>query len=252
MTKTTANLNDKNPLYLTIKEYVQNNISSGKWAVNERIPSEKELSDLFQTSRMTVNKALRDLASEGAVIRRKGQGSFVAPTKVQSALLEITSIEQEILKSGGEYTCNVHLLCEEKASPQIALQLELTPYESVYHSIIINEKDGLAIELADRFINPVIAPGYLKQDFTKITPTDFLLKIAPVRKVEHVVEAIIPPAWIRSLLSINEAEPCLALSRRTWSKGVVATKSSFYYPGSRYRLGGIFSTSNNHGVIKVA
>ena len=60
---------------------------------------------------------------------------------------------------------------------------------------------------------------------------------------EHVVEAMIPDAWIRDLLKISEAEPCLALRRKTWVQGKVATIGSFYYPGSRYSLGGSFSTS---------
>ncbi|PID75116.1 MAG: histidine utilization repressor [Deltaproteobacteria bacterium] len=242
----------KNPLYLKIKEHIVKKIDSGEWQVHHKIPSENQLGRLFQTSRMTANKALRDLAQEGFIVRRQGQGSFVAPRRVQSALLEITPIDKEIRQGGGKYSCEVHLLCEEKAAPDIAKALRLTPYQAIYHSIIIHKKDGIPIQLADRYINPKIAAGYLEQDFTQITPTDFLLQVASVSKVEHIVEANIPPAWIRELLSINDAEPCLALSRKTWSHGEIATQSYFYYPGSRYKLLGTFTTSKQNGVIRVA
>ena len=106
------------------------------------------------------------------------------------------------------------------------------------------------MQMADRFINPVIAPEYLSQDFTKITPSAYLLKIAPVNKIKHTVQALLPAAWVRNLLDINEAEPCLALSRTTWSGEVVATRSIFYYPGSRYSLGGTFTTSDT-GIFQI-
>lgn len=121
---------------------------------------------------------------------------------------------------------------------------------SLFHSVLIHKKDGLPIQLSDRLINPAVAPQYLEQDFNKISTTDYLLAVAPVSNIEHVVEALIPPAWIRELLEINEAEPCLALYRTTWTNEVIATKSCFYYPGSRYSLGGKFAPSSA-GTIQV-
>jgi GntR family histidine utilization transcriptional repressor len=107
------------------------------------------------------------------------------------------------------------------------------------------------IQLSSRFINPIIAPDYLQQDFTRITPNEYLLSLAPISSVEHVVEALIPEVWIRELLQINSAEPCLALSRRTWVDGIIATSSTFYYPGSRYSLGSRF-TPATAGTIQVS
>jgi len=239
------------PMYRQIMDYILGNINSGAWPVHERVPSEAQLVKTFQTSRMTVNRALRELTKEGRLIRRQGNGTFVAPAKAQTALLEIHSIADEITRSGGSYSCTVHLLCEEKASPEIAQQMDLQSYSRVYHSIIVHKNNGTPILLADRFINPAIAPNYLAQDFSKQQPTEYLLKIAPVEKINHVVEALIPPAWIRDLLEVNESEPCLTLYRTTWSKSVVATRSSFYYPGSRYSLGGTFSTSSTGDILIV-
>ena len=74
-----------------------------------------------------------------------------------------------------------------------------------------------------------------------MTVSDYLLSIAPVTAVEHIVEALIPDPWIRDLLQINAAEPCLALHRKTWAGAQIATISTFYSPGSRYTLGGTFT-----------
>ena len=197
--------------------------------------------DQFGASRMTVNKAVRELTLEGVLTRKQGLGTFVAAQKPRSAFLEITSIAHEIKRGGGEYSCKIALLCEEKAAPEIAAKMGLKPYSPVYHSVLVHRDDSVPIQLADRYINPEIAPDYLEQDFTAITPAEYLLQVAPNYNAEHVVEALIPEAWIRELLDISEAEPCLALNRITWVAGKVATLSRFYYPGSRYSLGATFA-----------
>lgn len=239
------------PMYRQIIEFILEKINSGEWPVHHKIPSEAKLVDIFNTSRMTVNRAMRELTNDGRLVRKQGDGTFVASVKAQTALLEIHSIADEIRNRGGVYSCDVHLLCKEKAPPELALQLELKPYSSVFHSIIVHKDNNLPLLLVDRFINPEVVPEYLDQDFTQTSTTEYLIGVAPVEKVEHVVEALIPPSWIRELLDINEAEPCLTLYRTTWSQGQVATRSRFYYPGSRYSLGGTFTTSSK-GTIRVA
>lgn len=230
-------MNKELPRYQQVKQHILSRIQSGQWPPEIKIESEAELVATTGVSRMTVNRALRELTAEGRLVRKQGQGTFVAKVKPQSALLEVRSIAWEIKQSGGKHSCEVHLLQEEKARPELAAALDLQPYTTVYHSVIIHKDNGLPIQLSSRFINPAIAPEYLQQDFTKSTPNEYLLSLAPITSVEHVVEALIPEVWIRELLQINNAEPCLALHRKTWVAEAAATSSTFYYPGSRYTLG---------------
>lgn len=231
---------DSLPLYQQVKEHIVGKINGGVMQPGMRIESEAELVANLNVSRMTVNRALRELANEGRINRIQGKGSFVAENKPQSALLEIKSIDREIRERGGIYSCSVHLLQEEKAKPSIAASMGLTPYSEVFHSIIVHKDNKVPIQLGCRYINPKIAPEFLEQDFNQYTVSEYLLNLAPVSAVEHVVEAVIPDPWIRDLLEINASEPCLALYRKTWVGDKIATSSTFYYPGSRYTLGGRF------------
>ncbi len=244
------NINPSLPRYQQVKEYILSRIDSGELQAEMKIESENRLVELLGVSRMTVNRALRELSGEGKLTRIQGVGTFVASQKPQSALLEVQSIAREIRDRGGVYSCNIQLLLEEKAKPSLALSLGLQPYGTVYHSIIVHMDNGIPIQLADRYVNPSIAPDYLAQDFTKMSPNEYLLSLFPISEVEHVVEAVIADGWIRDLLNINEAEPCLVLHRTTWVKSGIATKSSFFYPGSRYIIGGRFAPSNR-GSIRV-
>lgn len=229
------------PLYQQVKYYILEGIRAGTLKPGMKIESEVDLVKKLNVSRMTVNRALRELTADGRLTRIQGSGTFIAQKKPQSALLEIRSIGHEIKERGGEYSCDVHLLQEEKARPSLALKMGLKPYASVYHSIIVHKDKGIPIQLGYRFVNPEIAPDYLKQDFSAVDVATYLLSQVTPTMVEHVVEAIIPEPWIRDLLVINASEPCLALHRTTWVDEMVATITTFYSPGSRYTLGGRFT-----------
>ena len=66
------------PLYLQVKRHILDNIGSGKWGASARVPSENDLVRSFGVSRMTANRALRELRDEGVLVRIAGVGSFVA------------------------------------------------------------------------------------------------------------------------------------------------------------------------------
>jgi GntR family transcriptional regulator, histidine utilization repressor len=236
--------NDIRPLYQQVRDYILQRINNGTLHPGMQIESESELVSALKVSRMTVNRALRELTAEGRLHRRQGKGTFVASIKPQAALLEIQSIAKEIRARGGHYSCHVHLLQEEKASPALAAIMYLSPYASVFHSIIVHKENQIPMQLGCRYILPEIAPDFLNQDFTRITVSEYLLNIAPVTAIEHVVEALIPEPWIRDLLHINGSEPCLALHRKTWVGTKIATCSTFYSPGSRYSLGSKFTPAS--------
>lgn len=240
--------NQQLPLYQQVKEYILERINSGVLLPGMKIESETELVNSLNVSRMTVNRAVRELTAEGRLSRVQGRGTFVANQKPQATLLDIRAIDEEIRERGGNYSCRVHLLVEEKAKPSIAAAMNLPPYTPLFHSIIVHKENDIPIQLGCRYINPEIFPDFLQQDFTKVTVSQYLLQMAPVSAIEHVVEALIPDSWIRDLLEINVSEPCLALYRKTWVGETIATHSIFYYPGSRYTLGGRFSPQSPGGI----
>ena len=101
-------------------------------------------------------------------------------------------------------------------------------------------RERYSVQLEERFINPIIAPHYLKQDFTKTTTHRYLVDCATITEIEHIVHAVMPDERESKLLKTGPNEPCLLLLRRTWSGRMTATFSRFMYPGDRYALGGRF------------
>jgi len=104
----------------------------------------------------------------------------------------------------------------------------------------VHLENGTPVQLEDRYVNPKMAPTFLEQDFTEITPGEYLLNQVPVDQIEHVVDAVLPTKEQAALLDMTVQEPCLQLTRRTWWHDMSVTWVRCVHPGARYRLGSRF------------
>ncbi|WP_456297257.1 histidine utilization repressor [Vibrio sp. AK197] len=226
------------PRYLTIKRYILDNITSGRWLPGDRIPTELELTQQFSVSRMTVNKAVRDLVAEGMLQRKPRAGTFVcAPDdKAESPLLDIRNIAAEVQQRGQEYSNKVLKQTKLVADDEIAIKLGVMIRSTVYYSEIIHYADERPIQLELRWVNAQYAPGYLSQDFTQQTPNQYLSANCPLSAIEHTVEAVVPDGQVRRALRLGANEPCLLLNRRTWSGDKLVSSALLYHPGTKYKL----------------
>ncbi|NML76630.1 histidine utilization repressor [Rhizobium sp. S-51] len=226
------------PLYEKVKDFVLGNIGSGKWARNSRLPSENELVSTLGVSRMTVHRALRELTSEGHLRRIQGVGTFVAPPRPQSTLIEISNIITEIKARGSRHRAEVVVLERiEKPEAELLLAFEFETVKPVDHSVVIHFENDLPVQLEERYVNPDLVSGYVDQDFTVIATYDYLQNATPLTEVEHLISALPAGADQARLLHIRPGDCCLILHRKTWTGPVVATVNTLTYVGSRYSLG---------------
>jgi len=228
------------PLYQRVKQMITQQIQTGVWPPHFRIPSESELVGQLGFSRMTINRALRELTSEGILIRMQGVGTFVAEPKGHAALFEVRNIADEIAERGHKHHSKVMLLEAFQATQKQARDLELDEGDKIFHSLIVHYEENIAVQIEERYVSAQAVPDYLQQDFTKQTPNQYLNSVAPVTEGEHVVEAVLGTQNECKLLQIDIHEPCLLIHRRTWSGALVVSSTRLLYPGSRYRLEGRF------------
>jgi GntR family transcriptional regulator, histidine utilization repressor len=227
-------------LYQQVKDFVARKIADGSWKPGDRVPSEQELVAEFGMARMTVNRALRELAEQGKIVRVAGVGSFVAEEKPQSTLLQIANIADEIRQRGHDHRCELISLARVAAPLDIAASLDLRTGESVYALTCVHFEDDVAVQLEDRYVNPRMAPDFIRQDFTTALPSEYLVKHVPFDQIEHVVDAMLPTPEQAELLQMPVTQPCLMLTRRTWAGGTPVTLVRCLHPGTRYRLGSRF------------
>lgn len=233
---------DPQPRYQQIKQFISNAIRQRIYAAGDKIPTEAELVEQFTVSRMTVNKALRDLVQEGLLVRYPGLGTFVAPPKVESPLAEVRNIAEEIRARGHHYTSQVLELKEQSANEQIAMQLGIPLHSRVFHSLIVHHENQLPIQLEERFVSAQILPNYLQQDFKHTTPNQYLSEQYALTAMEHIVEAVLPSKQAQHYLGLAAELPCLQVSRRTWSGERLISFAILTHPGDRYKLRSMIKT----------
>jgi GntR family histidine utilization transcriptional repressor len=227
--------------YARVKQFLKRELAQGRWPPGALMPSEADLVAKFGVSRMTVNRALRELQSEGLVQRTQGVGTFAAPLHRVSSTLTIRDLHEEIVSRGHEHRADVHLAREEPAGEALAGRLGLAPGAPVFHTLIVHHENGVPLQCEDRYVNPACAPGYLAVDFTRITPTHYLLDVAPLWEAQYAIEASAPTPEEARLLRIRRHDACLVVVRRTVSKGVPITLARLVHPGSRYQIDGAFA-----------
>src|SRR5271165_5677219 len=228
------------PLYLQVKRHILDNIGSGNWGMSARVPSENDIVKSFGVSRMTANRALRELRDEGVLVRIAGVGSFVADRHVRAHPLEIRSIADEIHERGHVHRAEIVSLEKIRAAAELAGDFGIAPRSVLYCSVIVHFENDRPVQLEDRYVLPPLAPDYLTVDFTQTTPYDYLIKVAPLQEAEHLLRAVMPDERARTLLDMKRDEPCLLMIRRTWAAGQIASLARLYYPGSRYEMSGRF------------
>lgn len=194
----------------------------------------------FGFSRMTINRALRELTDEGLLVRLQGVGTFVAEPKGQSALFEIRSIADEIAARHHQHRCEVLTLEQTQANALQATALNVREGTLIFHSVMVHYENDLPVQIEDRCVNAGVVPDYLAQDYSQTTPHAYLSLIAPLTEGEHIVEAVRATAEECALLNIKEHDPCLLIHRRTWSASHIVSHARLLFPGSRYRLQGHF------------
>jgi GntR family histidine utilization transcriptional repressor len=229
------------PRYQQLKEQIIAEISSGKLRPRDRVPSENELVGSAGVSRMTANRALRELNDEGYVERIAGVGTFVADLRAVSHVLEVRNIADEIAHRGHRHSAVVLANAVERADADVAQALQVEEGEEVLHLSVVHRENGAPIQHEDRYVLRSFAPDCLEQDFTRITPSAYLSAISPLQEAEQVVQAVMPGAAVRKNLQMDSGEPCLLVRRLTWAAGRPVSFARLHHPGGRFQLAGRYA-----------
>lgn len=241
-------LDGQGPIYEQIHRALTGPIRSGQWPPGTRLPSEHELMTELAVSRMTVTKAMEQLADDGLVIRRRRAGTFVAPQVEEHALVKIADMAEEIRKAGHGYSYQLlgTRLATAKAGEVTRLGLRPTKTGAGRPPAILEVRclhlaDHEPAVFEDRLISIAAVPDAISVDFTATPPNSWLLARVPWTKAKHTITAINATGEIAKLLQLAEGEACLLVERNTWQGDQPVTQVRLIYPGNRHRLVGSFS-----------
>lgn len=120
---------NKLPVYIRIKKYIEEKIKDGSWVAHHRLPPEEELCEQFQVSRGTVRQALNELCHEGRILKVRGKGTFVRPAGAEQNIsgTKFLSFLGELSKNKIRFETKRSSLTRFAAEPEMAALLDLPP-----------------------------------------------------------------------------------------------------------------------------
>ena len=225
------------PKYHTIKQYLFNEIASGRWPEHHQVPSENQLCGQFNVSRMTARRALQELTDEGILIRTKGLGSFVAPFTNQGSVLTLDCIATDIERRGMRHSTELITLEQRLSNAKVSVALNLPLESKVFFAALIHYQDETPVQLEARYVNARLVPGFIKQDFNQKTPHDYLAHTLPLTQADHVIEAVLADRQTLRYLKLLAPQACLQITRRSWTSLGIVSFAQFTSPGHYYRIG---------------
>lgn len=223
------------PLYLRLKKLVVDAVERGLLAETDAIPGERDVARLLGISRVTVRKAFADLVSDGLLVQRQGQGTFVArhPPRYELPMSRLTSFTEDMRLRGIATQSQWIDRSEGLPTPEEAMVLALSPGERVCRLHRLRLADGvpLAVELA------VIPSQFLPDPMTIAESLYAVLEsrgLRPVRALQRL-HAVAVAGANATLLDLDDGGPALFVQRVAFladARVVEFTRS--YFRGDRY------------------
>lgn len=222
---------------------VEGRILSGEWPPGHRIPFEHELTEQYDCSRMTVNKALTELVKRGLIERRRKSGSYVTFPQVQSAVMEIHDVKLEVQSLGLDYSFRVDERKVRKVEGRDRERLDLPSSGKLLDVTCRHFAGSRPFCFEERLISLSAVPEAEEEAFETAAPGSWLLGKVPWSTAEHRIRAVAASKSAAQALDIATGTACLVIERRTWSGRAPVTHVRLTYPGDRHELVAQFAPS---------
>lgn len=202
---------DMLPKYYQLKKALIKKIENNDFESHERIPSERDLIQIYGYSRITVRKAIDELVNEGYLYKVHGKGTFVKTNVVQQDIVQLNSITHDILEMGMKPSRKVIHFDIDDSYQRRADELEIDVHEKIVILDRIHYADKEAINRTTDYLPLKYFPGLLKHDFStqslfEVIEQEYGVKIT---KATRMIEAVNADEEIAAMLNVKKGIPIL-------------------------------------------
>jgi len=223
------------PRYYQIEQSILELIQSNRIKPGEQLPSEADLAQQYQVSRITAKRALDDLVRQGWAYRQQGRGTFVAQARIKE-MSGFRSFTDDILSKGLRPSSKIVQLAEVPADEKVAVHLRIPPGDRAYMLQRIRLADDQPVAFETAYLAarqyPNLTQFDLSQSLYKILREQY--HVNPVW-ADAELQAASATAEVAQMLGMRTGEPVLTANRLTYSEifEVVEYVVSIYC-GSRF------------------
>ena len=227
------------PLYIQLKNALIAEINTGQHLPDQRLPSERDLCERFNVSRMTVRQALSEMEREDLIYSIVGKGTFVNSPKIDMQLRTLTGFSQELGSRGAKPASRVLVAKIIPASTQIAAVLKIIPGSEVVELSRLRMANGDPLCIETAYLPHFQCPGILKFDFSQeslyqVFEREYGLRLV---RAEQTMEASLGNASELELLHLTAPAAVLRIERLTFSdQDALVEFVISVYRGDRYKF----------------
>ena len=185
------------PIYYQLEQGIKEMIEKGQLKPGEMIPSERELAETYDISRMTVRQAINNLVNDGYLVRKRGKGTFVAAMKIEQPLKGLTSFSEDMRARGMEPGTTVLAFNIVPASTSLAQLLDVREGADLYEIRRIRLADQLPMALETLYIPCTLVP-HLTREIVSGSVYDFIEKELVLTNIKRKIKDIknISICWV--------------------------------------------------------
>ncbi len=203
------------PIYAQIQEYIAEMILTGKLPPDSKIPSERDLSDELEVSRMTIRKAITELVNEGLLDRRHGSGTYVAKPKITYESGELINYMDAMKARNLTPGSQLLEFGQIVAGRRMAERLEVEIGHALYRVILLRFANRVPVILERAYFPCSRCEELEEYDLEKTSIYDLLTSRYKVklRKVLQTIEAVAASDVVAEQLRVEENFPLLMISQ---------------------------------------
>jgi GntR family transcriptional regulator len=205
------------PLHIQISNQLRAAIASGELKSGDQLPSERDLTEQYNISRVTVRAALTNLEHEGLIFSRPGKGRYVSKQKIDQQLIQLTGFSEDIQKLALRPLSKVLSREAVGASEELASHLQVSTGARVFIMVRLRLADGIPLAIEKAHLPIALCPDILEQDFETGSLYAYLRQrgLGP-RKARQTLSAGIPTAEERRLLELQGEAAVMRMERTTY------------------------------------
>ena len=238
------------PMHYQLYEILLNRIKTNEWSVNQKIPTERELCDLFKVSRITVRQALSVLAKEGYLYRKQGRGTFVTLPRIEQPLNQFYSFSDAIRKLG--YKAKSIILSFDCIPCPIGIsqQLRIPEGDTLYRIKRLRLADSEPFAVETSYVPQALCEGLVSADIETMGLYEALRVKGNlnVQLGEESIEAILIPADDAGILHVKKNAAGLYLERLAGTEDLQVEFCTTLIRGDRYKYKIILGKSRLSGL----
>jgi GntR family histidine utilization transcriptional repressor len=212
-------------------------IQAHEWAPGDLIPNEQDIADELGCARATVNRALRALAQDGYLERRRKAGTRVALSPQRKAKLSVPLIRHEVEALGTPYSHKVIKSEAGQMPTALRLGLSIAPTTPCYHIVTLHLAGTKPFAIEARWVNLAAAPGFDQAPLETISANEWLVQNAAFSHGTLDYSAIPATRFEANHLGCDQGDPLICLERNTFGPNAAVTWVRIRYaPGYHVKL----------------